>query len=42
MSAWIITPEPHAHPHNIGGGGGESTVFQMNPMENVEGVAETR
>ena len=35
----IKTPKPYAHLHVIGK---KSTSFQMNPMQDVEGVAETR
>ena len=46
-SAWAITPskshnkilKPHAHLHIIGR---MSTKFQMNPMKDVGGDAETR
>ena len=46
-SAWAITPsnsrikilKPHAHLHIIGR---KSTKFQVNPMKDVGGVAETR
>ena len=47
-SAWAITPskivkskfqKPHAHLHIIGR---KSMRFQVNPMKDVEGVAETR
>ena len=35
----IKKPKPHAHLHIIGR---KSTKFQMNPMKDVEGVAQTR
>ena len=35
----IKSPKPHAHLHIIGR---KSTKFQMNPMKDVEGVAQTR
>ena len=47
-SVWVITPskivesnflKPHAHLHIIGR---KPTKFQMNPMKDVGGVAETR
>ena len=41
-SAWnsrIEVPKPHAHLYIIGR---KSTKFQVNPMKDVEGVAETR
>ena len=35
----IKNPKPHAHLHIIGR---KCTKFQMNPMKDVEGVAQTR